>query len=89
MVYQLSGTAAVAFVPQQLLNVAQTVIAGCVCLVDQLHHFGFLLVDDKLAVILVVAEDAGIADYMTVLDSLAMTEFHAFRQLTHLVLRYA
>lgn len=89
VVYQLARSAAVAFVPQQLLNVAQTVIAGCVGLVYQLHHFGFLLVDDKFAVILVVAEDAGIADDVSVLDSLAMTEFHTLGKLAHLVLRYA
>ena len=78
---------AVALFPEEGFDLLHGVLIGGVQLKQLSYHGSLLLVNDKAAVLLAVAEDAAVAQHHIILDGLLMAEFHAAAELTQLILR--
>ena len=75
---------AVTLFPEDLLDLLHGVVAGGVELKQFPHHGRFVLIDDQTPVILLVSEDAAVAENDVLLDGLLMTEFHTGGELAQL-----
>ncbi len=89
VVYACAVSSPIAFVIEYPFYLPHAGIACGVQLEYESDHFGFLFVDDQLAVFFVVAEDAVVAKDVAVLDSTLVTETHTLGQLSYLVCGYA
>ena len=77
---------AITFFPENLLDLLHGVFAGGVELKQFTHHLSFFIVNDQALVVLLIAEDAAVAEDDVLLDGLLMAEFHAGGQLAKFIL---